>query len=89
MGLAGQRVWDNVTATKIYFNTTGSQTLRIQSREDGLSIDQIILSPNSSHVPDCVAGSAEERHQDLPGGARCCIAPDTVRRCCRGPRVTG
>jgi hypothetical protein len=33
---------------KIYFNTTGSQTLRIQSREDGLSIDQIILSPNSS-----------------------------------------
>jgi hypothetical protein len=33
---------------KIYFNTTGSQTLRIQSREDGLSIDQIILSPNSA-----------------------------------------
>ena len=34
-----------MTAAKIYFKTTGSQTLRIQSREDGLSIDQIILSP--------------------------------------------
>ena len=52
-GVSGWGWQDNaygngVTATKIYFNTTGSQTLRIQSREDGLSIDQIILSPNSS-----------------------------------------
>jgi endonuclease/exonuclease/phosphatase family metal-dependent hydrolase len=29
----------------IYFATTGQQTLRIQPREDGLSIDQIVLSP--------------------------------------------
>lgn len=29
----------------VYFQTTGTQTLRVQTREDGLSIDQIILSP--------------------------------------------
>jgi len=28
----------------VYFATTGPQTIRIQSREDGLSIDQIVLS---------------------------------------------
>ena len=30
----------------VYFNTTGPQTLRIQTREDGFSIDQIVLSPS-------------------------------------------
>jgi endonuclease/exonuclease/phosphatase family metal-dependent hydrolase len=30
----------------IYFQTTGVQTIRIQTREDGLSIDQIVLSSN-------------------------------------------
>ena len=30
----------------IYFQTTGTQTLRIQTREDGFSIDQIVLSPS-------------------------------------------
>ena len=29
----------------VYFNTTGPQRMRIQTREDGLSIDQIVLSP--------------------------------------------
>jgi endonuclease/exonuclease/phosphatase family metal-dependent hydrolase len=29
----------------IYFKNTGSHTLRIQNREDGMSIDQIVLSP--------------------------------------------
>ena len=28
----------------VYFATTGSQRIRIQTREDGLSIDQIVLS---------------------------------------------
>jgi len=28
----------------VYFQTTGTQTIRIQPREDGLSIDQIVLS---------------------------------------------
>jgi glucose/arabinose dehydrogenase len=31
----------------IYFETTGPQTIRIQNREDGLSIDQIVLSPTT------------------------------------------
>ena len=29
----------------VYFNVTGPQTIRIQTREDGISIDQIVLSP--------------------------------------------
>jgi archaellum component FlaF (FlaF/FlaG flagellin family) len=29
----------------VYFSTTGPQRMRIQTREDGLSIDQIVLSP--------------------------------------------
>jgi endonuclease/exonuclease/phosphatase family metal-dependent hydrolase len=29
----------------VYFASTGTQTLRVQTREDGLSIDQIVLSP--------------------------------------------
>ena len=28
----------------VYFSTTGTQRIRIQTREDGLSIDQIVLS---------------------------------------------
>jgi hypothetical protein len=34
----------NVLGPLIYFRTTGPQTVRIQTREDGLSIDQIVLS---------------------------------------------
>jgi phosphatidylserine/phosphatidylglycerophosphate/cardiolipin synthase-like enzyme len=35
----------NVSSAPIYFAKTGPQTIRIQQREDGLSIDQIMLSP--------------------------------------------
>jgi hypothetical protein len=31
----------------IYFANSGTQTIRIQQREDGLSIDQIVLSPST------------------------------------------
>ena len=31
----------------MYFATTGPQTIRIQVREDGLSLDQIVLSANT------------------------------------------
>jgi regulation of enolase protein 1 (concanavalin A-like superfamily) len=34
-------------ATAVTFGTTGSHTLRIQVREDGASIDQIVLSPSA------------------------------------------
>jgi endonuclease/exonuclease/phosphatase family metal-dependent hydrolase len=29
----------------VFFQSTGTQTIRVQTREDGLSIDQIVLSP--------------------------------------------
>lgn len=35
----------NVFGPVIYFATSGPQTLRLQQREDGLSVDQIVLSP--------------------------------------------
>ena len=49
-GLSGWGWEDNgwgrgVLGPEIFFQTTGSQRLRIQSREDGLSIDQIVLFP--------------------------------------------
>lgn len=31
----------------VYFDTTGVQTIRVQMREDGISIDQIVLSPDT------------------------------------------
>ena len=48
-GISGWGWQDNgwgvgVMGPLIYFQTTGSQTLRVQVREDGLSIDQIVLS---------------------------------------------
>jgi acid phosphatase len=36
-----------VLGPQIFFQTTGQQTLRVQVREDGLSIDQIVLSPTT------------------------------------------
>ncbi len=49
-GLSGWGWQDNgwgvgVMGPDVYFATTGTQTIRIQVREDGLSIDQILLSP--------------------------------------------
>ena len=38
--------WGNL-GPNIYFQSTGTQTIRIQPREDGLSIDQIVLSPST------------------------------------------
>jgi phosphatidylserine/phosphatidylglycerophosphate/cardiolipin synthase-like enzyme/regulation of enolase protein 1 (concanavalin A-like superfamily) len=50
-GLAGWGWQDNgwgvgVNGPAIYFANSGTHTLRIQNREDGLSIDQILLSPS-------------------------------------------
>jgi hypothetical protein len=48
-GLSGWGWQDNgygtgVLGPTVYFETSGTQTIRIQTREDGLSIDQIVLS---------------------------------------------
>ena len=36
-----------VSGPPIYFKTTGPQRIRVQVREDGLAIDQIVLSPDT------------------------------------------
>jgi hypothetical protein len=51
-GLNGWGWQDNGWGTAVlgpllYFNSNSPQTLRIQTREDGLSIDQIMLSPSA------------------------------------------
>jgi hypothetical protein len=51
-GLSGWGWQDNgfgtgVLGTPVYFATTGPQTIRIQVREDGLAIDQVVLSPTT------------------------------------------
>jgi endonuclease/exonuclease/phosphatase family metal-dependent hydrolase len=51
-GLSGWKWQDNgwgsgVMGPTIYFASTGTQRMRVQTREDGLSIDQIILSPST------------------------------------------
>src|SRR5215203_20089 len=52
-GLSGWKWQDNayganVAYTPVYFATTGTQKMRVQTREDGLSIDQIQLIPKST-----------------------------------------
>ena len=37
----------NVTGPRIYFAATGTHTIRIQTREDGLAIDQVVLSADA------------------------------------------
>jgi hypothetical protein len=50
---AADRAWgwtDNgwgAQGPNVYFRTTGEQTIRVQQREDGAIIDQIVLSPDA------------------------------------------
>jgi len=51
-GLSGWGWQDNgwgvgVLGPQIFFQSTGTHTIRIQGREDGISIDQIVLSPST------------------------------------------
>jgi hypothetical protein len=48
----------NVLGPDIVFTTSGVQTIRIQTREDGFSIDQIVLSP--SRFLDAAPGSVKD-----------------------------
>ena len=45
-------------ATTVTFPTSGTHTIRLQTREDGLSVDQIVLSPGTylNAPPGGVAG---------------------------------
>jgi hypothetical protein len=64
-GLSGWGWQDNgwgvgVLGPLVYFANTGTHTLRIQAREDGLSIDQIVLSPKNylTTAPGAVTNDA-------------------------------
>ena len=51
-GLSGWGWQDNgwgvgVLGPQIFFQSTGTHTIRIQAREDGISIDQIVISPST------------------------------------------
>lgn len=56
----------NVMGPRIYFATTGSQRLRIQTREDGLSIDQIILSPATAGFLTSSPGALKSDNRIYP-----------------------
>jgi hypothetical protein len=68
-GLSGWGWQDNAYGLGAFgpllrFETTGRQTLRIQSREDGLSIDQVVLS--SQRYLDVAPGLARQDTTILP-----------------------
>jgi hypothetical protein len=80
VGLSGWGWQDNgwgagVLGPLIYFQTSGAQTIRVQVREDGLSIDQIVLSPNS--YLNSAPGALKNDNTILPkqGGT---VAPPSV-----------
>jgi hypothetical protein len=54
----------NGTGPSIYFSQTGTQRLRIQVREDGLGIDQIVLS--SVTYFNAAPGAAKNDNTILP-----------------------
>ena len=59
----------NVNGPRIYFATTGPQTLRIQTREDGLSIDQIILSPSPASFLSASPGALKNDTRIYPAAS--------------------
>ena len=68
-GLSGRGWQDNgygtgVLGPLVYFATSGAQRIRVQVREDGLGLDQIILS--SGKLPAAGARRREERHRHPP-----------------------
>jgi endonuclease/exonuclease/phosphatase family metal-dependent hydrolase len=77
-GLQGWGWQDNgwgigVLGPQIFFSSTGTQTIRIQTREDGFSIDQIVLSPSSYlHSPP---GFLKNDNMILPPSSGTTTAP--------------
>jgi hypothetical protein len=64
-GVAGWGWQDNgygagVMGPEIYFEATGTHTIRVQTREDGLSIDQIVLSP-STYLDEAPGATKNDR----------------------------
>lgn len=77
--------WGSATALgpKVYFSSTGTQRMRIQTREDGLSLDQIVLSASTyaSTKPTGILGSSGT--EALPSTS----ATDIVLQASKGTRA--
>ena len=60
-----------VIGPHVYFATTGTQTLRVQTREDGLSVDQILLSPSKylTSKPPALSSSSDTDSAPLIEGS--------------------
>ncbi len=74
-GLAGWGWQDNgwgtgVMGPLVYFQATGTQTIRVQTREDGFSIDQILLSPEKflSTAPGALKNDTTIYPESTAGG---------------------
>ena len=93
-GLSGWKWQDNgygsgVLGPAIYFASSGTQRIRVQTREDGLSIDQILLSPSTylnSAPTSVVSGSGtatpplHARHRPPPATSRSRLVRSHARR---------
>ena len=68
--------WDSM-GPLVYFATTGPQTMRVQRREDGVSIDQIVLSasnylssaPGAAKYDSTILGASGETTAPAPAPA--------------------
>ena len=60
--------WQNSTGGVVRFEAAGPQTIRIQPREDGVQVDQIVLSPVK--YPDSAPGSEKNDGTTLPRNGR-------------------
>ncbi len=68
-GLSGWKWQDNgygtgVVAERVYFATTGTQRMRIQTREDGLSVDHVQLIPEAA-TATATATATNHNHDDV------------------------
>ena len=65
VGVDRCRVVDGAAGT-VTFQTTGTQRLRIQTRQDGVRIDQVVISPQ--RYLTSAPGPATERPDDRAAG---------------------
>jgi endonuclease/exonuclease/phosphatase family metal-dependent hydrolase len=67
---------------QIYFASSGTQTIRIQTREDGLAIDRIVLSPVTylTAAPDTAGETVDPIPAESTATSEILLAPAAARR---------